>query len=79
MVSRIPSCFDTLLTHMMIIALAFRDRIGGEKKINSYCHELAVSGGRCVAAILNTEVMDSDVTPGELTGNMVCTDTTSKP
>ncbi|PPQ68536.1 hypothetical protein CVT25_005458 [Psilocybe cyanescens] len=71
MVSRIPSCFDTLLTHMMIIALAFRDRIGGEKKINSYCHELAVSGGRCVAAILNTEVMDSDVTPGELTGNMI--------
>ncbi|KAH9480077.1 Hercynylcysteine sulfoxide lyase [Psilocybe cubensis] len=52
-------------------AIAFRKYIGGEKKINDYCHELALKGGRCVAAILKTEVMSSDRIAEELIGNMV--------
>ncbi|KAF8908098.1 pyridoxal phosphate-dependent transferase [Gymnopilus junonius] len=50
-------------------AIAFRRRLGGEKKINDYCHSLAVEGGRLVAKILGTKVMDS-TEEGELTANM---------
>ncbi|KAH8117757.1 PLP-dependent transferase [Phellopilus nigrolimitatus] len=49
-------------------ALDFRQWIGGEEKINAYCHGLALKGGRRLAEILSTRVMDED---GEFTANMV--------
>lgn len=67
------------LIEVVAIALAFRKYIGGEKRINDYCHELALTGGRCVAAILKTEVMDSDKIPEELIGNMVRTKLSGPP
>ncbi|RXW17161.1 hypothetical protein EST38_g8697 [Candolleomyces aberdarensis] len=49
-------------------ALKFRKWLGGERKINEYCHDLALKGGRRLAEILGTQVMDPD---GSLTVNMV--------
>ncbi|KAH9479109.1 Hercynylcysteine sulfoxide lyase [Psilocybe cubensis] len=49
-------------------ALEFRNWMGGEEKINDYCHNLAITGGRRMAEIMETEVMDPS---GELTLNMV--------
>ncbi|KLO08806.1 PLP-dependent transferase [Schizopora paradoxa] len=51
----------------VIAALEFRDWLGGEDKINSYCHRLALAGGRKLAELLGTSVMDQD---GEFTANM---------
>jgi len=51
-------------------ALDFRRWLGGEEKINAYCHHLALTGGKLLAEIFGTEVMhgkDED----ELTLNMV--------
>ena len=42
--------------------------MGGEEKINEYCHSLAIKGGQALAKVLGTSVMDPD---GELTVNMV--------
>lgn len=42
--------------------------MGGEVKINEYCHNLAIGGGKALAKILGTSVMDPD---GSLTLNMV--------
>ncbi|EPQ52602.1 PLP-dependent transferase [Gloeophyllum trabeum ATCC 11539] len=50
-------------------ALEFRNWIGGEHKINEYCHQLALGGGKRLAEILGTSVMEND--KGELTANMV--------
>ncbi|KAF4610713.1 hypothetical protein D9613_007297 [Agrocybe pediades] len=49
-------------------ALEFREWMGGERKINEYCHKLALEGGQLLAKVLGTRVMDPD---GELTLNMV--------
>ncbi|KAM6497476.1 Pyridoxal phosphate-dependent transferase [Amanita muscaria] len=49
-------------------AIAFREWIGGEESINNYCHTLALQGGRRLAEILKTRVMDPQ---GDLTMNMV--------
>ncbi|KAG6865150.1 hypothetical protein C0991_004833 [Blastosporella zonata] len=49
-------------------ALDFRNWLGGEHKINEYCHNLALKGGKRLAEVLGTRVMDAD---GELTLNMV--------
>ncbi|KAG6825309.1 hypothetical protein H0H92_004104 [Tricholoma furcatifolium] len=49
-------------------AIDFRNWVGGERKINEYCHELALKGGKRIAEIMGTSVMDPD---GELTFNMV--------
>ncbi|KAF8075269.1 pyridoxal phosphate-dependent transferase [Lyophyllum atratum] len=49
-------------------AIDFRNWLGGEHKINAYCHDLALKGGKRLAEILGTQVMDPD---GELTLNMV--------
>ncbi|KAG6818669.1 hypothetical protein H0H93_002996 [Arthromyces matolae] len=48
--------------------LKFREWIGGEDKINEWCHNLAVEGGRRLAERWGTRVMDPN---GELTWNMV--------
>lgn len=45
--------------------------MGGEGKINTYCHSLAMIGGRRIAAILGTSVLDSSEKEGEIIGNMV--------
>ncbi|PPQ75057.1 hypothetical protein CVT26_012059, partial [Gymnopilus dilepis] len=50
-------------------AIAFRERLGGERKINDYCHSLAVAGGKLVARMLGTKVMDL-AKDAELTANM---------
>nr|CAG8567967.1 15440_t:CDS:2 [Entrophospora candida] len=38
-------------------ALAFRKKLGGEDKIQSYCRNLAIKGGKLIASILNTEIL----------------------
>jgi len=57
--------FSSYLT--IISALDFRKQIGGEKRIQEYCHNLAVQGGKPIASILNTQVMG----PEYLIANMV--------
>lgn len=52
----------------IIPALDFRQSIGGEKKIMDYCDKLAEKGGKRMAEILGTEVMDHN---GELLNAMV--------
>ncbi|KAI5119107.1 hypothetical protein M0805_007855 [Coniferiporia weirii] len=49
-------------------ALDFREWVGGEEKINDYCHNLSLTGGRRLAEVLGTRVMDEN---GEFTANMV--------
>lgn len=49
-------------------ALEFRKWLGGEDKINAYCHDLAIKGGKVLAAILGTREMDPE---SEMTLNMV--------
>jgi len=49
-------------------AIDFREWLGGEYKINEYTHALAIAGGKYLAELLGTSVMDPD---GELTLNMV--------
>ncbi|KAJ3513808.1 hypothetical protein NLJ89_g2748 [Agrocybe chaxingu] len=56
-------------SHLTIAdALDYRAWLGGEEKINAYCHNLALKGGKVLAEILKTQVMDPD---GEFTLNMV--------
>ncbi|KAH7915673.1 pyridoxal phosphate-dependent transferase [Hygrophoropsis aurantiaca] len=49
-------------------ALDFRQWLGGEYKINEYCHNLAIAGGKRLAELLGTSVLDPE---GDLTLNMV--------
>jgi len=49
-------------------ALDFRKWLGGESVINDYCHKLALDGGKKLAKVMGTKVMDED---GALTLNMV--------
>jgi hypothetical protein len=53
---------------VILAALDFREWLGGEKKINDYCHSLALSGGRLLSELLGTSLLDPT---GELTLNMV--------
>lgn len=41
-------------------ALEFRQSLGGERKINEYCQSLAEEGGKRMAEILGTSVMDTN-------------------
>ncbi|EAU87175.1 lolT-1 [Coprinopsis cinerea okayama7 len=41
-------------------ALAFRKWLGGERVINTYCHQLAMEGGKLLAKILGTTVLGCD-------------------
>lgn len=52
----------------LLAALDFRNWLGGEIKINEYCHNLALQGGQRLAEIFGTRVMDPN---GDLTLNMV--------
>ncbi|KAF5368027.1 hypothetical protein D9758_004330 [Tetrapyrgos nigripes] len=52
-------------------ALDFRTSIGGENAIMTYCHDLAMTGGRRMATIFDTQMMDSPAKEGELVGCMV--------
>ncbi|OCH92527.1 PLP-dependent transferase [Obba rivulosa] len=49
-------------------ALDFRKWLGGESVINEYCHKLAIDGGKKLAEVMGTKVMDET---GALTLNMV--------
>ncbi|EDR07491.1 uncharacterized protein LACBIDRAFT_298401 [Laccaria bicolor S238N-H82] len=51
----------------VVPALEFRAWLGGEEKINAYCHDLAIKGGKRLAELFGTRVMDSD---GKFTLNM---------
>ncbi|KAJ7919311.1 PLP-dependent transferase [Mycena leptocephala] len=51
-------------------ALDFRQWVGGEEKINTYCRQIAVQGGKRLAEILGTTAMVLDPT-SEMTLNMV--------
>jgi len=51
-----------------LLALEFREWMGGEEKINAYCRDLAFRGGKRLAEIFGTKVLD---TVGDLTLNMV--------
>lgn len=41
-------------------ALEFRKNVGGERAIMSYNHRLAVDGGKCLAQIFKTEVLQDE-------------------
>jgi hercynylcysteine S-oxide lyase len=60
---RVVMCSQTALA-----ALDFRQWLGGEQKINDYCHSLALSGGRLLSRLLGTPLLDPT---GEFTLNMV--------
>lgn len=51
-------------------ALAFRSWIGGESAISTYCHSLALAGGKRIAEVMGTSLMDTTET-SEFTVNMV--------
>ncbi|KAJ3990989.1 pyridoxal phosphate-dependent transferase [Lentinula boryana] len=55
----------------IIYAIKFRQQIGGEISIQKYCHELAVRGGRRMAEIVSTTVLDSPANNAEVIANMV--------
>ncbi|EMD33519.1 hypothetical protein CERSUDRAFT_118090 [Gelatoporia subvermispora B] len=49
-------------------ATDFRKWLGGEAAINKYCHDLAMQGGKKLAEVMGTKVLDPS---GELTLSMV--------
>lgn len=53
---------------LRVLALDFRETIGGEAKIQEYSHRLAREGGKKVAEILGTEMLDKD---DQFTASMV--------
>jgi hercynylcysteine S-oxide lyase len=61
---------DPTLYLSVIPALDFREAIGGEKKIRDYCHFLALAGGRSMANIFGTSLLDQ-TDSGELIACMV--------
>lgn len=52
----------------VIIALKFREWMGGEERINAYCRDIAFRGGQVLAKILGTQILDPT---GDMTLNMV--------
>lgn len=53
-------------------ALEFRQSLGGERKINEYCQSLAEEGGKRMAEILGTSVMDTNPPDALNRTAMVC-------
>ena len=64
---RTPS-YERTPTDDLDAALAFRRWLGGEEKINDYCHKLALDGGKRLAELLKTRLLDES---GEQTLSMV--------
>ena len=60
----------------LLPALDFREWLGGETKINAYTRSLALAGGKRVAEILGTSLLD-ETDNSELTLNMVSMNTIS--
>ncbi|KAI8071803.1 pyridoxal phosphate-dependent transferase [Gongronella butleri] len=54
---------------IFLLALKYRESLGGEEVIMAHNHDLAVRGGALVAKILNTKVLEND--EGTLTAAMV--------
>lgn len=54
----------------MYLGLDFRQWIGGEQAIYEYCHDLAVQGGKRIAEVMGTKVLDTSPNQ-ELTCAMV--------
>lgn len=67
MVSILIFCFRSP-SPSSLLALQFREWLGGEHKINAYCHNLALKGGERLAELWGTRLMDPT---GEFTLNMV--------
>ncbi|KAL0581648.1 hypothetical protein V5O48_000349 [Marasmius crinis-equi] len=53
----------------VIPALDFREWVGGEEKINTYCRKLAIEGGKKLAETMGTKLLD-DTDNHEFTLNM---------
>jgi len=56
-----------MYSSLVFAALDFRQWLGGEQKINDYCRSLALSGGKLLAELLGTPLLDPT---GEFTLNM---------
>ena len=54
--------------NLCVTALEIRAWLGGEEKISAYYHDLAINGGKRLAELFGTRVMDPD---GKFTLNMV--------
>ncbi|KAF5319646.1 hypothetical protein D9619_008585 [Psilocybe cf. subviscida] len=61
---------DPVASLSIEFAITFRERLGGDRKLNAYCHDLVVDGGHLLAKILGTNLMDASET-AELTPSMV--------
>lgn len=64
----VQSVVTSLSSQVWSTALDFREWLGGEARINAYCQSLAVAGGKHLAKVLGTQLLDQR---GELTLNMV--------
>ncbi|KAF8886313.1 pyridoxal phosphate-dependent transferase [Infundibulicybe gibba] len=60
--------FNSFLFSYSRLALDFRNWIGGEEKINAYCHSLAMKSGKRLAEVMGTRQLDPE---GTFTLNMV--------
>lgn len=65
---RFTASFTGHRVNVASAALDFREWLGGEQKINDYCHSLALSGGKLLSEFLGTPLLDPT---GEFTLNMV--------
>ena len=63
-----PPSFIIIRKTICVAALESRAWLGREEKINAYCHDLAINGGKRLAELFGTRVMDPD---GKFTLNMV--------
>ncbi|KAJ7439071.1 pyridoxal phosphate-dependent transferase [Mycena galericulata] len=63
-----PGTLDVTIPLSVLDALDFREWLGGEEKINEYCHRLAIDGGKRLAEVLGTSVLEG---PEEQLANMV--------
>ncbi|KAJ7751451.1 pyridoxal phosphate-dependent transferase [Mycena metata] len=63
-----PGTLDVTIPLSVNDALDFREWLGGEEKINEYCHRLAIDGGKRLAEVMGTAVLAG---PEEQLANMV--------
>ncbi|KAJ1547356.1 hypothetical protein HK405_006062 [Cladochytrium tenue] len=70
-----PGTFDASNWLAVPAAVQFRERLGGEARIQAYCHDLAVRGGHLVASMWGTHMLGAEATPPldeKLCGAMCC-------